>query len=177
MRKSYPKLLRALRFPKVSLEWMERYLASESATEGINLCSVASKGAEGVWVNPHQLGYDKHCFLDSLGRAVGDRLLPALRWKEIDFDAIFWPQPRLLGPHGTFRPDALLFIRLETGVFWRANEVDGPNHLKEHRNAWDREREKLLGLDFIRIPSDLVLRLEAPRIFAEAFRALGRQAA
>lgn len=172
MHRSYPKLLRAMRFEKVSLEWIERYLEAESATEGIHWCSIASQGAEGIWVNPHQLGYRKHAWLDSLGFALGERLLPALRWKEAEFESILWPQPRLLGPHGTFRPDGMLFVKNKNGAFWRGSELDGGSH-RGDRTVWDREREKLIGLDFIRIASEKVLRLESPRILADAFRNLG----
>lgn len=173
MHKSYGKLLRAMRFPNASLDWMQRYLPSESATEGIHLCSLASRGADGIWVNPHHLGYRLHSWLDPLGKALGERLLPALRWKEKDFESILWPLPRLLGASGTFRPDGMLFVRTEYGAFWRACEVDGALHRGE-RSLWDKEREKLIGLEFIRISSEQVLRLESPRILAEAFRRLGR---
>ncbi|MBX3171780.1 MAG: helix-turn-helix transcriptional regulator [Candidatus Eremiobacteraeota bacterium] len=173
MHKAYPKLVRALNLARQTSLWIERNLPAECAAEGIGLFSLATKGAKEIWASPSQLGYRGNSLLDSRGDALGERLLPGLRWVENDFDAILWPQPRLLGAHGTFRPDGLILVKVNAGVFWRGMEVDGPVHRTAERSTWDRERERLLGLDLIRIPLEAVLRLEMPRLLASAFLALG----
>lgn len=172
MRKSYPKQLRALRISPAMMAWLENNLASESAAEGVRLCSLAARGARGIFANPHHLGFRKGCLLDPHGQALGERLLPALHWTHADFELILWPQPRLLGGHGTFRPDGLVFVKMGSARFWRAEEVDGPPHDGAARRAWDLQREKLVGLDFLRFSSEQVLLLEYPQLLAAAVKSL-----
>lgn len=173
MHKSYAKIVRTLQVPRQTSLWIERNLPSESGTEGIGLFSVAAKGARPIWASPPQLGYRGSSLLDAQGNALGERLLPGLRWQEEGFDVILWPQPRLLGAHGTFRPDGLILARVATGAYWRGMEVEGPFHRVGERTTWDRERERLLGLELIRIPSAEVLMLRMPALLAAAIRALG----
>lgn len=172
MRKSYSTQLRALHVPISMMAWMESNLASESAVEGLRLCSVAAQGALGIFANPHRLGYRKSCLIDAHGDALGERLLPALHWIHSDFESILWPQPRLLGSYGTFRPDGLLFVKYGSRRFWRGEEVDGLHHDGAARRAWDLHREKLVGLDFLRFSSEQVLRLEYPQLLVAAIGGL-----
>lgn len=172
MHRAYPRQVGALRLSTATLSWLCSNLPSETAVEGLRLCSVAARGAQGVFANPHHLGYRDSCLLDQHGRALGERLLPALHWQEPDFEVILWPQPRLLGSYGTFRPDGLLFLKVGRGRYWRGEEMDGPVHEREERRAWDKERERLVGLNFLRFSSQQVLRLEYPDLLATAIRAL-----
>lgn len=172
MHKSYPKLVRALHVAPAKMAWLESNLAIESGVEGIRLCALAAQGARGIFANPHHLGYRLSCLLDAQGYALGERLLPALHWVHSEFEAIHWPQPRLLGSYGTFRPDGLLFLKIGNGRFWRGEEVDGPSHDGAERRDWDVEREKLVGLDFIRFSAKQVLSLQYPGLLVAATRTL-----
>lgn len=172
MHKSYPKQVRALKVNSQISRWIERNLESECGTEGIGWFSLAAQGARGFWASPPQLGYRHSSLLDSQGKALGERLLPGLRWVGTDFEALIWPQPRLLGPNGTFRPDALMLARVESRAFWRGLEIDGASHRTAPRSTWDKERERLLGLELIRFPTEQVLRLELPLLLAQAIRSL-----
>ena len=173
MHKSYGKIVASLGLSSQMSRWIERNLPADCATEGVGLFSVAAQGATGVWASPPQLGYRGNSLLDSQGNALGERLLPGLRWNTKDFDVILWPQPRLLGPHGTFRPDGLILARVKAGVFWRGMEVDGPLHRTAERSTWDLERERLLGLELIRFSSESVLNLEMPFLLAGAICSMG----
>lgn len=166
MLKAYPRQVARLRVSPFMMSWMRENLLAETGVEGLRLCCWASRGAKGIFANPHHLGYRSSCLLDSHGQALGERLLPALHWVHSEFESILWPQPRLLGSYGTFRPDGLLFTKAAGGRFWRAEEVDGAVHDGAQRRAWDLERERLVGLDFIRFTAQQVLSLEYSRLIA-----------
>ena len=129
--------LRRLSPPRQVLDWMQEWMLNDSPVECLTLVCLASDGATGVFANPHECGYRAQCILDQDGLALGERLLPALRWPVGGKVALVWPQITVLTAQGTFRLD--LLIGLEGR--WRVVEIYGKTRYYEHENF----RGRVLG--------------------------------
>jgi DNA-binding XRE family transcriptional regulator len=170
--RSYPHQIRALGLPDNKRAWVENHLEAETALEGVGTLSLAAlPSTTGVWASPQELAYRLHCVIDHHGQALGERLLPALRWTETEFDCLLWFQIRLLSGNGLFRPDALALIKTPEAVFWRDLEMDGPHHRSAEQINWDHQRQLRSGLECIRVDSQTILKLGlAARLRAEFSR-------
>lgn len=152
--------LRRLSPPRQVLEWMQEWMLNDSPVECLTLVSLACDGATGVFANPHECGYRAQCILDQDGLALGERLLPALRWPVGGKVALVWPQITVLTAQGTFRLD--LLIGLEGR--WRVVEIYGKTRYYEHENF----RGRVLGRLPLVIQNADVLQLRAVSLLTQA---------
>ena len=160
---------RRLRQSKVSphlLAWMKTVVTADSAGECITYCDLGGAGARETFANPHRCGFlDLPC-LDQDGRALGHRLLPALRWEVDGQPCVLWPQPWVMTAVGAFRLDYLVLYQGR----WLNLEVDGPYHSAEN----DAYRQKATGLNTARICSRRVWAGEFVDFLLDELRKLAR---
>lgn len=139
----HPRRLQRSKVPPNLLAWMKMVLLSDSVTECITYCDVGGVGAREAFANPHRCGFlDLPC-LDTEGRALGDRPLPALSWEVDGKPCLLWPQVSVMTALGPFRLDYLVLYQGQ----WLNVEVDGPSHSAED----DAYRQKAIGLTVARI--------------------------
>ena len=163
MERRFQHQLRRLAVPEAVLAWMKECLSSDSPYECLGLCSLAGDGATGIFKNPHSCGYRRQAILDRDGLALGERLLPGLRWSLEGEDCLIWPQVTTLTPFGTFRLDLLVAVR----GLWMTGEVDGRSHDPERDNF----RDQVLGIKPLRFTNDDVKNLRFVELLKSKMRA------
>jgi transcriptional regulator with XRE-family HTH domain/very-short-patch-repair endonuclease len=112
------------------------------------LCLLAV-GAWPRWFSPLKAGYRTHSVVDRQTNCVAGDLRHACLEQEIRGGTLLlFPQVTVETRRGQFRLDALVCVRIPRHRLWINFEIDGGGH--HHDPAYDRERQKALGLDTIR---------------------------
>jgi len=162
MERRFHYQLRRLAVPEAVLAWMKECLTSDSPYECLGLCGLAGDGATGMFENPHACGYRRQAILDRDGLALGERLLPGLRWRVDGEECLLWPQVTTLTSLGTFRLDLLMAMQ----GHWMSSELDGGTHLPER----DDFRDQVLGIKPFRFKNEDVKNLRFVEMLKKQLR-------
>ena len=144
-------------------DWMRLMLPCESTCEACAWMQFAQLGALPVLANPHELGYQQHPIVDSLGQALGARYLAGLQGKHGDLLYALWPQVHVRTATTNPRLDALLWIRNKRYSVWVDLEVDGAGHNPKN----DKYRDEHLAMPTLRFSQNEVDRMRVAQLFVE----------